>query len=103
MKLSRLCREKKIAPQLVLTLLFLRDNPKISLSNVAYFFGCTPAAVTGRLDTLEKRKWIKRRQGSRDHRVYEVEVTNSGILAVADLKMGCMYEDKEEDSDGFRS
>lgn len=104
MRFSRTCRQKKIAPHLMLTLLVIRDNPKASMTSIADFFGCSPAAVTGRMEMLEKLRMIRRKHCDHDRRAYEAIMTDLGILTVSGLKIGKLSEDREEDdSDGFRA
>jgi DNA-binding MarR family transcriptional regulator len=59
--------------------LMIRDTPgHASPGALAQDLGVSNAGMTGRLDTLEKRGWIKRMPGADDRRRVDVEVTRSG-------------------------
>lgn len=59
--------------------LMIRDTPgHASPGALAQELGVSNAGMTGRLDGLEKRGWIKRMPGADDRRRVDVEVTRSG-------------------------
>jgi DNA-binding MarR family transcriptional regulator len=59
--------------------LMVRDTPgHASPGALAHELGVSNAGMTGRLDGLEKRGWIKRMPGAHDRRRVDVEVTRSG-------------------------
>ena len=59
--------------------LMIRDTPgHASPGTLAQELGVSNAGMTGRLDGLEKRGWIKRMPGAQDRRRVDVEVTRAG-------------------------
>jgi len=59
--------------------LMIRDTPgHASPGALAQKLGVSNAGMTGRLDGLEKRGWIKRMPGADDRRRVDVEVTRTG-------------------------
>jgi DNA-binding MarR family transcriptional regulator len=59
--------------------LMIRDTPgHASPGALAQELGVSNAGMTGRLDGLEKRGWIKRIPGAGDRRRVDVEVTRAG-------------------------
>ena len=59
--------------------LMIRDTPgHASPGALAQELGVSNAGMTGRLDGLEKRGWIKRMPGADDRRRVDVEVTRAG-------------------------
>jgi DNA-binding MarR family transcriptional regulator len=59
--------------------LMIRETPgHASPGALAQELGVSNAGMTGRLDGLEKRGWIKRMPGSDDRRRVDVEVTREG-------------------------
>jgi DNA-binding MarR family transcriptional regulator len=60
--------------------LMIRDTPgRASPGELAQEMGVSGAGVTGRLDGLEKKGWIKRMPGVGDRRRVEVEATREGL------------------------
>ncbi|UYM04701.1 MarR family winged helix-turn-helix transcriptional regulator [Solicola gregarius] len=60
--------------------LMIRDTPGVaSPSELATKSGVSPAGMTGRLDTLEKAGYVRRRTVEGDRRRVEVEATAKGI------------------------
>lgn len=60
--------------------LVVRDTPgRASPSDLAHDLGISNAGMTGRLDSLEKAGWLRRRTSSADRRRVEVEATDAGI------------------------
>lgn len=60
--------------------LMVRDTPgKASPGDLAQRMGVSNAGVTGRLDGLERKGWVKREPGLKDRRTVEVEITRSGV------------------------
>lgn len=59
--------------------LMIRDTPgRASPSDLARDLGISNAGMTGRLDLLEKRGWVKRIAGVDDRRRVDVEATRAG-------------------------
>lgn len=59
--------------------LMIRDTPgHASPGTLAQELGVSNAGMTGRLDGLEKRGWVKRMPGAEDRRRVDVEVTRAG-------------------------
>jgi DNA-binding MarR family transcriptional regulator len=59
--------------------LMIRDTPgHASPGALAAELGVSNAGMTGRLDGLEKRGWVKRMPGADDRRRVDVEVTRAG-------------------------
>lgn len=59
--------------------LMIRDTPgHASPGALAQELGVSNAGMTGRLDGLEKRGWVKRMPGADDRRRVDVEVTRAG-------------------------
>jgi DNA-binding MarR family transcriptional regulator len=59
--------------------LMIRDTPgRASPSALAKDLGVSPAGMTGRLDGLERRGYVKRVPGTTDRRTVDVEVTRAG-------------------------
>jgi DNA-binding MarR family transcriptional regulator len=62
-----------------LHMLMIRETPgHASPGTLAQELGVSNAGMTGRLDSLEKRGWIKRVPGTEDRRRVGVEVTRAG-------------------------
>jgi len=60
--------------------LMIRDTPgRASPGELAQEMGVSNAGVTGRLDSMEKKGWLKRMPGAADRRRVEVEVTREGL------------------------
>lgn len=60
--------------------LMIRETPgRASPGELAQEMGVSGAGVTGRLDGLEKKGWVKRMPGAEDRRRVEVEVTAEGL------------------------
>jgi DNA-binding MarR family transcriptional regulator len=87
--LSRFLREAKQAALVqtdlqdfeydTLHALMIRDTPgHASPGALAQDLGVSNAGMTGRLDGLEKRGWVKRMPGAGDRRRVDVEVTRAG-------------------------
>lgn len=87
--LSRFLREAKQAALVetglqdfeydTLHTLMIRDTPgHASPGALAQELGVSNAGMTGRLDGLEKRGWVKRMPGADDRRRVDVEVTRDG-------------------------
>ena len=59
--------------------LMIRDTPgHASPSALATDLGLSNAGMTGRLDGLEKKGWLKRLPGAEDRRKVDIEVTRAG-------------------------
>jgi len=59
--------------------LMIRDTPgNASPGDLALDLGVSNAGMTGRLDGLEKRGWIKRTPGAKDRRRVDIEITRGG-------------------------
>jgi len=59
--------------------LMIRETPgHASPGALAQDLGVSNAGMTGRLDTLEKKGWIKRIPGAGDRRRVDIEVTRAG-------------------------
>jgi DNA-binding MarR family transcriptional regulator len=60
--------------------LMIRDTPgRASPGELAQEMGVSNAGVTGRLDSMEKKGWVKRMPGVDDRRRVEVEATREGL------------------------
>ena len=60
--------------------LMIRDTPgRASPGELAQEMGVSGAGVTGRLDSMEKKGWLKRMPGADDRRRVEVEATREGL------------------------
>jgi DNA-binding MarR family transcriptional regulator len=60
--------------------LMIRETPgKASPGELAHGMGVSNAGVTGRLDGLEKKGWLKRIPGAEDRRKVDVEITRAGV------------------------
>lgn len=60
--------------------LMVRDTPgKASPSDLAQRTHVSNAGMTGRLDGLQRKGWLKRMPGTEDRRTVEVEITRSGL------------------------
>ena len=60
--------------------LMIRETPgRASPGELAQELQVSGAGVTGRLDGLEKKGWVKRAPGAEDRRRVEVEVTPEGL------------------------
>jgi DNA-binding MarR family transcriptional regulator len=60
--------------------LMIRDTPgRASPGELAQEMGVSNAGVTGRLDSMEKKGWVKRMPGKGDRRRVEVEMTRAGV------------------------
>ncbi len=58
----------------------IRDTPgRASPGELAQEMGVSNAGVTGRLDGMEKKGWLKRTPGAGDRRRVEVEATREGL------------------------
>lgn len=63
-----------------LHMLMIRDTPgRASPTALARSLGVSPAGMTGRLDGLEKRGFLKRVPGTEDRRKVDVEITREGM------------------------
>src|SRR5690348_11592971 len=59
--------------------MMIRETPgKASPGELAQVMGVSNAGMTGRLDGLEKKGWVKRLPGAHDRRKVDVEVTRAG-------------------------
>jgi len=60
--------------------LMIRETPgRASPGELAQEMGVSNAGVTGRLDSMEKKGWLKRMPGAGDRRRVEVEATREGL------------------------
>jgi DNA-binding MarR family transcriptional regulator len=60
--------------------LMIRDTPgRASPGELAQEMGVSNAGVSGRLDSMEKKGWLKRMPGVEDRRRVEVEATREGL------------------------
>jgi len=60
--------------------LMVRDTPgRASPTALAHDMGVSPAGITGRLDRLEKKGWLKRVPDTKDRRKVDVEITRAGM------------------------
>ncbi len=76
--------------------LMIRDTPGLaSPGELAQRMGVSNAGVTGRLDSMEKKGWLKRMPGADDRRRVEVEATREGLRVwreAMDLRGSAEYE-----------
>lgn len=61
-----------------MTMLFMDPARPQPMSDVAATIGCGPSNLTGIIDKLEARGYVKRRPGEGDRRVKEVSLTRAG-------------------------
>ena len=61
-----------------MTLVFMDPDRPQQMSGVAATIGCGPSNLTGIIDKLEARGFVKRRPGQGDRRVKEVSLTRAG-------------------------
>ena len=62
--------------------LIVRDTPgRASPSDLAVDLGISNAGMSGRLDSLERAGWIRRRTSETDRRRVQVEATKEGVEA----------------------
>ena len=60
--------------------LMIRETPgRASPGELARELGVSNAGMTGRLDSMEKKGWLKRETGTDDRRRVEVEATREGL------------------------
>jgi DNA-binding MarR family transcriptional regulator len=60
--------------------LMIRETPgRASPGELAQELGLSNAGVSGRLDSMEKKGWLKREPGAGDRRRVEVEATREGL------------------------
>lgn len=59
-------------------MLFMDPGRPQQMSEVAATIGCGPSNLTGIIDKLEARGFVKRRPGRGDRRVKEVSLTRTG-------------------------
>ncbi|RLV51226.1 MarR family transcriptional regulator [Nocardioides mangrovicus] len=60
--------------------LMIRETPgRASPGELAQETGVSNAGMTGRLDSLEKKGWLKRVPGTEDRRRVDVEITRAGM------------------------
>ena len=61
-----------------MTMLFMDPGRPQPMSEVAATIGCGPSNLTGIIDKLEARGYVKRRPGDGDRRVKQVSLTRAG-------------------------
>jgi DNA-binding MarR family transcriptional regulator len=61
-----------------MTMIFMDPMRPQPMSEVAATIGCGPSNLTGIIDKLEARGFVKRRPGRGDRRVKEVSLTRAG-------------------------
>lgn len=61
-----------------MTMLFMDPAHPQPMSEIAAAIGCGPSNLTGIIDKLEARGYVKRRPGEGDRRVKEVSLTRAG-------------------------
>jgi DNA-binding MarR family transcriptional regulator len=61
-----------------MTMLFMDPDRPQQMSEVAATIGCGPSNLTGIIDKLEARGFVRRRPGQGDRRVKEVSLTRTG-------------------------
>lgn len=60
--------------------LMIRDTPgRASPTALAHDMGVSPAGMTGRLDGLEKKGYLKRVPDTKDRRKVDIEITRTGM------------------------
>jgi DNA-binding MarR family transcriptional regulator len=65
---------------------FLAPQKHLTMSEVAQRMGHTTAAATGLVDRLEKLGHVKRSHGKDDRRKIEVQITESGLTLVTEVR-----------------
>lgn len=79
--------------------LMIRDTPgRASPTALARSMGVSPAGMTGRLDALERKGFLKRVPGTADRRRVDVEVTRAGVTVWREAM--ALREDAEKDLAG---
>lgn len=81
-RVTQLCTEVMqpldLTPKQFVTLEFVSKNPNIPQKEIAFHVGTSPTVMVGILDTLTKRKLVKRVRSQDDRRHQFVQVTTKG-------------------------
>ena len=85
---------------------FLAPQEHLTMSEVAQRMGHTTAAATGLVDRLEKLGHVRRTHGKEDRRKIEVQITQSGLTLVTEVRddmvrnlihfMGCLTSSEQK-------
>jgi len=76
----------QLTPKQAITLYFISKNKNTAQKDLASGVGTSPTVMVGILDTLEKRKFIKRVTSTTDRRSQTVELTKEGKKILIDVK-----------------
>lgn len=81
-RVTQLCTEVMqpldLTPKQFVTLEFVSKNPNIPQKDIAFHVGTSPTVIVGILDTLTKRKLVKRVRSKDDRRCQFVQITTKG-------------------------
>lgn len=76
----------RLTTKQAVTLYFISQNPDTAQKDLATGVGTSPTVMVGILDTLEKRKFIKRVTSKTDRRSQTVELTKDGKNILKDVE-----------------
>lgn len=81
-------RLEHLTPAQVKSLLFINYTRRdaITIGNVARYLTCTPATVSGVIDSLEKKNLISRSRDPEDRRRVHITLTPEGERVVGDIE-----------------
>ncbi len=71
-------KEAGLTPPQYFILSLLNERDGHSFKEVAHALGCTPATVTGIVDTMEKKGLVVRRPNPPDRRSLQIKITAKG-------------------------
>lgn len=99
-QIGRLLRPLKVSAAGGLVLGILRDHGPMSPSVLSERLIVTRATVTGVLDSLEQRGFVRRSANPSDRRGLVVEITPAGITVLAELRT-LVHHNEKAWLDGF--
>ena len=77
-RIMALYRESGLTPPQLMTLRRVREEGQMPMSEVARWLACDASNVTGIVDRLEERGFLRRRPSRDDRRVTMLELTRKG-------------------------
>lgn len=77
-QMSARCQEFGLTPQQGLVLRLIKPGSGSAMNEIANDFGCDASNITGIVNRLEARGFVKRTQPEHDRRVKMIELTKSG-------------------------
>lgn len=86
-RINRLLRPLNVSAAGGLVLGLLRDHGSMSPSELGERLIVTRATVTGLLDSLERRGFVRRSAHPTDRRSLQVEITDHGLSVLKDLRV----------------